>query len=113
MGKPWRLSALADRVRRATRRAVSRHGGAAELLAALYGPGWALVGMPSYHKDEDRAGITDAFRDAEGPLRLSMPSCPAAARRRMRWRSTNSSGIRRCKLCMHSPASWRRWSRPC
>ena len=36
------------------------------LFRRPYGPGWALVGDASYHKDPFTAqGMTDAFRDAE------------------------------------------------
>ncbi len=58
---------LADRVRSGER--VERFYGAANLpnfLRAPYGPGWALVGDASCHKDPYLAlGICDAFRDAD------------------------------------------------
>jgi 2-polyprenyl-6-methoxyphenol hydroxylase-like FAD-dependent oxidoreductase len=61
------VPSLAERVRNGTR--SERFVGTADLpffFRKPYGPGWALVGDASYHKDPLTAqGITDAFRDAE------------------------------------------------
>jgi flavin-dependent dehydrogenase len=62
-----RAPELAERVRRGRRE--ERFLGTGELpnfFRKPYGPGWALVGDASYHKDPFSAtGISDAFRDAE------------------------------------------------
>ena len=62
-----KLDDLGPRVRAATRE--EKFVGAADLpnfIRQSWGPGWALVGDASYHKDPTPAdGITDAFRGAD------------------------------------------------
>jgi flavin-dependent dehydrogenase len=58
---------LAERIRNGKREAnFVGTGVLPNFFRKPYGPGWALVGDASYHKDPHLAqGITDAFRDAE------------------------------------------------